>query len=371
MPQANRPDWSERLKQIDAFCDAHDLDLLVVSAPSNVRYLTGFTGSSGLLAAGPRGRAFITDGRYDAAVRGSIAEGLFASVDAVRVELRYDQTLATWLQHRQIARAGFEAGHVTVATLQRWQQFKPQIDWRPTEDVVERLRLIKDQDEQAIIRNAGRMLSDVARQLQSWIAAGRTERDVAHDVDRAIERAGFERPAFETIVAAGPNSAYPHARPTDRPLAAGDLVLLDFGGVLDGYCVDLTRMAGIGQVGPAAETLLGAVSAAHAAAVRAVRPGALGCDVDRAAREVLESRNLGEAFLHGTGHGLGLDVHEGPRLARAESGAHDVLAAGMVCTIEPGAYLTGTGGVRLEDDVLVTADGCELLTDAPRALIVI
>lgn len=371
MPQADRPDWSRRLQEIDTCCAAHDLDVLVVSAPSNLRYLIGFTGSAGLLVTGPRGRAFVTDGRYEGLVREQITHGRFMPVDVVRVESRYDQTLAACLDRDRVARAGFEAGHVTVATLQRWQQARPETVWQPTEDAVERLRLVKDQHELATMRRAARALSDVSRQLGSMIAIGRTEREVAHDVDRAIERAGFERPAFETIVASGANTAYPHARPTDRRLAPGDLVLLDFGGVLDGYCVDLTRMAGIGRIGSAASALLTAVSEAHDAAVRTVRAGVLASDVDRAARQVIESHGLGQAFLHGTGHGLGLDVHEAPRLARAESGVRDVLAAGMVCTIEPGAYVAGVGGVRLEDDLLVTTDGCELLTEASRELIVI
>ena len=148
-------------------------------------------------------------------------------------------------------------------------------------------------------------------------------------------------------------------------------MVLDFGGVLDGYCVDLTRMAAVGRVGSGAEQLYQAVRAAQDAALQAVRPGARGSEVDRAARQELESRGLGAAFLHGTGHGLGLDVHEAPRLARSETGATDVLEAGMVCTVEPGAYVVGLGGVRLEDDVLVTTGGSELLTEAPRDLLVV
>jgi Xaa-Pro aminopeptidase len=194
---------------------------------------------------------------------------------------------------------------------------------------------------------------------------------VAHDIDLALERAGFERPAFETIVAAGPNSAYPHARPTGRRLAPGDLVVLDFGGVLDGYCVDLTRMAGIGSVGTAASQLYLAVRDAQSAALQAVCAGVRASEVDAAARRVLEAAGLGDAFVHGTGHGLGLEVHEAPRLARSSSGVIDELEPGMVCTIEPGAYVEGVGGVRLEDDVVVTIGGSELLTEAPRDLLVV
>jgi Xaa-Pro aminopeptidase len=203
------------------------------------------------------------------------------------------------------------------------------------------------------------------------VAPGRTEREIARDIDRAIEHAGFERPAFETIVASGPNSAYPHARPTDRSLAPGDLVVLDFGGVLDGYCVDLTRMAAVGSISIAARRLYEAVRDAQARAIASIRAGVSGADVDAAARDALEAEGLGSAFVHGTGHGLGLEVHEGPRLSRAASGASARLDAGMVCTVEPGAYVEGVGGVRLEDDVVVTLGGSELLTDAPRDLVLI
>ena len=203
------------------------------------------------------------------------------------------------------------------------------------------------------------------------MAAGRSERDVARDIDVALDRAGFSEPAFPTIVASGPNSAHPHARPTDRRLADGDLVVLDFGGVLDGYCVDLTRMAAVGQVSARARALFAAVHEAQTAAIETVRAGVTGAAVDAAARRVLEARGLADAFLHSTGHGLGLEVHEGASaVARAigpgggaggRDGLHD----------RTGAYLEGFAGVRLEDDVLVTADGCDVLTDAPRDLLVV
>jgi Xaa-Pro aminopeptidase len=247
----------------------------------------------------------------------------------------------------------------------------PNVEWTPVEGLPEQQRMVKDAVEIGILRRAARRLSDVARQLPSFLGQGRTERQVARDIEAALDRAGFSAPAFPTIVAAGPNSALPHARPTDRALAVGDLVVLDFGGVLDGYCVDLTRMAAIGRLRAEAESLVATVRAAQDAAIGVVREGQTGASVDAAARQVLESRGLGQAFSHSTGHGLGLDVHEAPRLARAESGAVETLRAGMVCTIEPGAYVDGLGGARLEDDVLVTPDGCEVLTDAPRDLLVV
>jgi Xaa-Pro aminopeptidase len=364
-------DWAGRLARLAEFRTRQGLDALVISSAVNIRYLTGFSGSSGLLVSASGGESVVTDGRYESFVRESMRSGAMAVVDLVRVETRYDLALGAHLGRLRPKRVGFEAEHVTVATLRHWQEAATPGEWVETSRAVERMRLIKDDAELAVLRRGGRALSGVARSLGSWVSAGRTEREVARDIDLALERAGFERPAFETIVAGGPNSAYPHARPTDRRLAAGDLVVLDFGGVLDGYCVDLTRMAGVGSIGAEARQLYVAVRDAQAAALRVVRAGVRATEVDTAARQVLEAAGLGEAFVHGTGHGLGLEVHEAPRLARPSSGVTDELEPGMVCTVEPGAYVEGVGGVRLEDDVVVTIGGSELLTDAPRDLLVV
>jgi Xaa-Pro aminopeptidase len=192
---------------------------------------------------------------------------------------------------------------------------------------------------------------------------------VAGVIEAALRRAGYERPAFDSIVASGPNAALPHHRAGERKLAEGDLVVLDFGGVLDGYCSDLTRTVSVGTPSSDALRVHAAVLAAQRAAIDAVRPGVLASLVDAAARQVLDAKGLGEAFGHGTGHGLGLDVHEDPRVARATADNPSApLEAGMVLTVEPGAYLPGWGGVRIEDDVLVTPTGCETLTSVPREL---
>jgi Xaa-Pro aminopeptidase len=371
MPDSLRPGWARRLQSLQHDCAQRDLGAAVVSNPVNVRYLTGFSGSTALLVCTAADAHLVTDGRYDAAAREAVAGGQMAPVKVERVEQRYDLTLGDLLQRLAIRRAGFDAGHVTVATLDVWRRAAAQVDWQSTEGVVEHQRMIKDAQEIAIFRRAGPALAGVAKALGTWVRAGRSEIEVARDIDAGLDRAGFTGPAFPTIVASGPNSAHPHARPGARRLVRGDLVLLDFGGVLDGYCVDLTRMAAIGQVGPEALALVAAVGAAHSAALAVVRAGVSGADVDRAARSELETRGLGPAFLHGTGHGLGVEVHEGPRLSRSATSAADRLEAGMVCTLEPGAYVEDLGGVRLEDDVLVTATGCEVLTDAPRDLLVV
>ena len=371
MTSPSHPNWPGRLARLQASLSEAQLDALVISDLLNIKYLTGFSGTAGLLVIAPATATFIVDGRYALGVRQEQSAGALAPVEVLQVEARYDLTLADWMSSRVPRRVGFEAGHVTVARLQAWQRVMPTITWVPTEGVVERYRVVKDAFEQAIFRRAAHALDTVASRLAEWVRPGRSETAVATDIDAAIRAAGFSGPAFPTIVAAGPNSARPHALPGGRELGRGDLVVLDFGGVLDGYCVDLTRMAAVGPISDPARALYDAVLAAHAAAVGMVAPGVQASAIDAAARTVLEGRGLGQAFSHSTGHGLGLEIHESPRIGRAEAEASGAVEAGMVFTIEPGAYVEGLGGVRLEDDVLVTTTGCEVLTGASRDLVVV
>lgn len=238
-----------------------------------------------------------------------------------------------------------------------------------TDGLVENLRAVKDSWELDRLRDAGVRLSDAAKCIIPKALAGMSERDVAAAIEVELRRVGFDRPAFDTIVASGPNSAMPHYRSGDRNLEEGDLVVLDFGGMLDGYAVDLSRTIVLGRPAERARRVLDEVAAAQDAAFEAVRLGRPVSDVDEAARQVLERAGFGEAFRHGTGHGLGLEVHERPRVTRLRPGhAVEPLEAGMVFTLEPGAYFPGWGGVRIEDDVAVTMAGPEWLTDAPRLI---
>jgi Xaa-Pro aminopeptidase len=293
-------------------------------------------------------------------------------------ERGYDEAIVSAVRSLGPRRIGVEAASLPVSrynwlssALQAGTPGEGSIERRipalvPTERLIEAGRVIKDAAEIARLREAARRLSAVGRELPGFVREGRPERGVAGDIESAIRSAGFERPAFDTIVASGPNSARPHARPGDRTLRAGDGVVLDFGGVYDGYCVDLTRTLYVGVPQPALARIGAAVREAHAAAIAAVRPGARPSEIDAAARNVLAAHGLGEAFGHGTGHGLGLEVHEDPRIGKLTPGLPDTpVAPGMVFTIEPGAYVEGLGGVRIEDDVLVLVDGCEVLTDVP------
>jgi Xaa-Pro aminopeptidase len=278
------------------------------------------------------------------------------------------------LQEIGVTTVAFEAAHLTVSRYE-WlvrtiAARQATISLRATERVVEQARLVKDADEIATISDAASRITAVAHATFRAVRPGVSERAIAATLETAMRDAGYERLAFDTIVASGPNAALPHYRAGERMLAAGDLVVLDFGGVLDGYCCDLTRTISVGPASAEARRVYGAVLDAHQAAIAAVRPGIETHAVDAAARQLLEDRGLGAAFGHGTGHGLGLDVHEEPRIGRPRADAPVVsLQPGMVFTIEPGAYLPGWGGVRIEDDVLVTDTGCEVLTSVTRELL--
>jgi Xaa-Pro aminopeptidase len=353
------------------------LDALVVTSLANINYLTNFSGSAAIVIVVPGGVRFLTDSRYLTAVSSaagtpSACRGLELDV----VEGSYDAALARVLAQHGFRRVGYEAAHLTVSRL-RWLEAhlgdRPNgIELVATEGLVERCRVVKDAYEIGVLREAARRLSDAAAGVLRDVRAGVTERALAFAIGARLHDAGFDRPAFETIVASGPNAALPHARPTERKLTEGDLVVLDFGGVYDSYCVDLTRTAAIGRASPRSREVYDAVLAAHDEAVAAVAPGQSRFAIDAAARDRLVQAGMGEAFGHGTGHGLGIDVHEDPRIVRRRpdvDASHERLAPGMVFTIEPGAYFPGWGGVRIEDDVLVTQTGVELLTHVTTELL--
>ena len=350
---------------------AAGLSALLVTSRANIRYLAGLDASVAALLVHARMAALLVDFRYATAAR-AIAEGT-AALDVHVIQGLADEAVAEIVRTQGGPRVGIEAEHLAVGRFNRLSAAVASaglpMEARatvlvPTDRIVERARAIKDEGEIATLREAGRRLSEVGRTAPQWLIPGRTEIEVAGEIERRLREAGFERPAFETIVASGPNGALPHARPSTRRLGVGDGVVLDFGGVYDGYCVDLTRTLHIGPMPGQFRRLFEAVREAQAAAIAAVKPGVTGADIDREARQVLVRHGLGDAFGHGTGHGLGLEVHEEPRISPSASPDERVVP-GMVFTIEPGAYVPGIGGVRIEDDLLVTGDGCELLTDVP------
>jgi Xaa-Pro aminopeptidase len=351
---------------------ANKLDAVVVSHLSNLFYLTGLRTSAGVLVVDVNGDSlrFLLDFRYQTAATTLIRERCGPSgLEVVPVTGSYEEALAAVLNSRSVARVGLEADHTTVRQWQ-WLDRHAHVELVPLVDLVERLRMIKDEGEVAILRRAGHSLSEMVPDVIALASRKRPEVEISREIDRLVLEAGFDRTAFETIVASGPNSALPHAHPTARELSDGDLVILDFGGVLDGYCVDISRTVVVGIADAECRRLYSAVQEAQRAAIDKVIPGVSAEQVDAAARDVLDSYGLGEAFGHSTGHGLGLDVHELPRVGRKQASAEPVmLESGMVFTIEPGVYIPGLGGVRIEDDVLVTTSGVELLSHSAGELV--
>jgi Xaa-Pro aminopeptidase len=366
--------FARRLAAIARGAEDAGADAILITNPANILYLSGFGGSAARLLMA-RGRLyFITDFRYSRSVAGLVSEWPSGS-QVVEIKGSYDEASAGLVLALAVRRLAFEAGHVTVGQHDDWTRRFAGVQLAGTAGLVEDLRVVKDDGELGVMREAGRRISRLTTALPEWVRGGRTEREIAADLTHAMAREGFSRPAFETIVASGPNAALPHARPGDRRLSRGDLVVVDFGGVLDGYAVDITRTLSVGAPSAEAERLHAAVLEAHGAAVAALAPGARVQDVDTAARDVLDARGYGDAVRHATGHGLGLEVHEAPRLSRDAAAGTPRLAAGMVVTIEPGAYFDagpardlGWMGVRIEDDLVVADGGPEWLTDAPREL---
>ncbi|MQA28581.1 MAG: M24 family metallopeptidase [Luteitalea sp.] len=368
---------ASRHQQIRQAIVGRSLDALVVTSLPNITYLTNFSGSSAAVVMTEDRILFFTDSRYHTTVTERQAGPCACpGFELVVVEGSYDATVTAHLARLGARQIGFEAAHLTVSR-HEWiastlTAQSPGSKLVATEGVVEVGRVVKDAYEVGVLREAAQRLSDVATAAFADVRTGLTEREVAGSIDRRIREAGFERPAFETIVASGPNSALPHARPTERKLTEGDLVVLDFGGVYDSYCVDLTRTVAVGRASARSREVHAAVLSAHDAAVAAVVPGQSRFAIDAAARARLEAAGMADAFGHGTGHGLGIEIHEDPRIVKRRPDVDtrgEQVALGMVFTIEPGAYFPGWGGVRIEDDVLVTKGGVETLTRVTTELL--
>jgi Xaa-Pro aminopeptidase len=346
----------------DGLTAAHVDGLLVTSLP-NIRYLTGFSGSSALLFVSQREVIFITDFRYQTQVGDEVG-----SLARVIIE---SQSLWTglWQQLSQFSNLeviGFESGHLLHRDFQRLLEAGSRWQWRPTVDLVETLRERKDPDELSLIEAANGIAIRALERTLPQLHVGMTELEVAGVLEKALRDEGSEGFPFESIVASGPRSALPHARSTRRVVQAGDFLLLDFGAETQGYCADVTRTFVMGHAAPEQREIYDVVRAANETASHRVRAGMSGRDADAIARDYIEQRGYGDLFGHSLGHGLGLEVHEAPRLARTAEGA---LAEGAVVTIEPGIYRPGWGGVRIEDDVFLGPNGPKILTSFTHELI--
>lgn len=384
-PGAGEPDAGQlapldragRLPRLRERFDAAEIDGLLVTSLTNVAYLTGFTGSSAtLLVTGDR-VLLVTDGRYREQAAEQVDGARPGGGAKIEVEVEIGrppaQLEALVAAVGDLARIGLESAHVSWA---RQRSLAEALAEAPasrgalvaTTGVVEGLRLVKDAGELARMEAAAAIADAALESVRAMLGQGPTEAEVALALDHEMRRLGASASAFPTIVASGPNGAKPHARPSRRRIARGELVVIDFGAVVDGYCSDMTRTL---CAGPPRSSVLAAmdevVRASQAAGLEAVAAGVAAAEVDRACREVVAVAGWAEAFVHGTGHGVGLDIHEAPGVGPTSA---DTLVESSVVTVEPGVYLAGHGGVRIEDTVVITATGCRCLTRAPKDLVV-
>ncbi len=356
---SGRSGFEDRTNRLRLSFSSLGVDSLVVSHLPNIQYLCGFTGSAGLLLIDESHATLFTDSRYTFQARQEVHG---ARVDIAKQGLlkALGEELKAERRRRVVAYASI---HTTVAQKQALEAIaRPRVRWASDENAIEKLRAVKDAGELVRMREAARLISDVFRKVLPIIRPGISELDLAAEIEYRIKGMGGSGPSFETIVASGPRSAWAHARPTPKKLGKSELVVLDQGAILQNYCSDLTRTVFVGRAPARIRRMYQAVLQAQQAAKQAIRPGIRAGDVDRAARRTLKRFGLARYFTHSTGHGLGIEVHEMPRLGKGEE---TLLQEGMVVTVEPGVYLEGLGGIRIEDDVVITAQGAADLTTAP------
>ena len=340
-----------------------ELDLLLVTDLTNLRYLTGFTGSNAMAVVGRDVRRFVTDFRYVEQAASQVRD-----FDREQGPQDFVGALRDGWPEGEL-RLGFEDARVTVRQHARIREAVPdRVELVPAGELIEAERAVKEPGEVALIRAAAVLADEVYDWLRGWGVVGRTEREVALALEHEMRRRGAQDPSFSSIVASGPRGALPHASPGLEEIARDTLVTFDMGVRLDGYCSDCTRTWATGVPPDDLAEAHALVQRAQAAALAAVRPGPTGREVDAVARELIEQAGHGEHFGHGLGHGVGVQVHEAPRLARTST---ELLAVGNVVTVEPGVYLAGRGGVRIEDLVVVTERGTEVLTSTTKELVVV
>jgi len=349
---------NQRLANLHRIMSREGLDLMLIDQPENRRYLSGFTGSDGVLLITQDRAMLATDFRYYEQVKMQAPD-----FELVRVQEGMTETLSVQVAALAPARLGFESHVLTVKTYEERRSAIPDVEWVATSGLVEELRVVKDEGEIAAIEQAVRIADEAMQHIQGWVRPGVTERQVAWELEVHMRTHAAQKLSFDTIVASGPNGAMAHAVPSDRPIQVGDPMVIDMGCVLDGYCSDITRSFCLGMASDRYREVWDTVLQAQLAAEKAIAPGMTGAEADAIARGIIYGAGYEGMFGHGLGHGVGLAVHEKPRASQTSD---DVLAPGMVVTVEPGIYVPGWGGVRIEDMVVITEDGCRVLTGAPK-----
>jgi Xaa-Pro aminopeptidase len=347
-----------RLTKLRDNLAAEGLDAILITQPENRRYLSGFTGSAGVLVISADEAIIATDFRYYEQVEKQAPDFRLAKITD-----KFETLLPELVQQVGAKRVGFESAHLTVDQHQQWQEVADGFELVPTKELVEGIRVVKDEDELGKIRKAIALADEAMAHVVGFIEPGMTEKEVGWELEVFMRTHGAEKLAFDLIVGSGPNGAMPHATVSERVIQAGEPIVVDLGAMIDGYNSDLTRTICAGRPDDKFKEIYDIVLKAQLAAEQSIRPGMTGKQADDIARQVIEEAGYGENYGHGLGHGVGLAVHEKPEVGRL---SEDVLEPGMVFTVEPGIYLPGWGGVRIEDIVVMREDGVEVLTQASK-----
>lgn len=349
---------NKRLENLRTLIAREGLECLIVSQPENRRYISGFTGSAGVLAVSAQEALILADFRYYTQAQEQASDFELCPVGA-----RVEEALARAIREHGWRRIGIEKHDVTLETYEKWHEAAPCVEWALTRGLVESLRQIKDETELAFLEKAVAISDEAMQHLEEWIKPGVTESDVAWELERYMRTHGAEALSFTTIVGSGPNSALPHAVVTERIIQAGDPVVIDMGALYQGYHSDMTRSFCLKHATDEYLKIWQIVLDAQLAVEQRLKANMTGFDVDKIARDLIYNAGYEGKFGHGLGHSVGLAIHENPR---ASSQSQEVLSSGVVLTVEPGIYLPGVAGVRIEDMVVIQEHGCQVLTQCPK-----
>ncbi|WP_345788910.1 Xaa-Pro peptidase family protein [Filibacter tadaridae] len=351
-----------KMEKLRELLKEHEIDALLVTNTFNRRYMTGFTGSAGLALISHDDAVFITDFRY--------TEQAEKQIDGFRIVMHSKtiiEEVAEQANLMKLGTIGFEKDDLTFGLYELYKK-AVQAELKPVSNLVEKIRMVKTADELVILKKAAKIADDAFAHICTFIKPGVTEIEVSNELEFFMRKQGATSSSFDIIVASGLRGALPHGVATDKVIESGDLVTLDYGALYDGYISDITRTVAVGEPSEKLKEIYAVTLAAQELAVKNIKPGMTGIEADAIARDYIKSKGYGEAFGHSTGHGIGLEVHESPGLS---SRSETVLEPNMAVTVEPGIYLPGIGGVRIEDDIIMTAEGNERLTVAPKELIIL
>lgn len=353
----------DRLTRLKEEIAKEGLDGLVITNHTNRRYMTGFTGSEGIVLISPNEAKIIVDFRYFSQVKDEVSQ-----LEIIESESSVFKQVISEVKKMKIKKLGYEEEDMTCSVYRKYQESLEGIELVPTAGLIEKLRVEKDESEWESLKKAANIADKTFEHILGFIKPGVTEKEIALEMEFFMRKEGADSSSFDMIIASGVRSALPHGQPTNKKVERGEMITLDFGALYEGYRSDITRTIALGEPDEQLKEIYQIVLESQIHCIKGVKPG-IGCDeVDKLARDYIKSKGYGSYFGHGTGHGIGLDIHEGPSLS---SQSKEILAPGMVITIEPGIYLPNIGGVRIEDDVLVTPTGYEVLTKSPKELIVI